>query len=503
MELLTVETMRIINLILLAAVTTMSSCKDNNAGPAADEILVNTRQIINSGYIGNGAQWDAYPNAYLNWNAPLTEADWQKLYKRLDYMRPKLMRVMIAAGWKYAGSGGYDAERNIEGLVRILQYCTDNDITVMFGDWGGEMVDAGNNTINESNLADAARYVDYLINTRSYTCIKYYTMVNEPNGDWSSTRGNYDLWKRAATFFYNELEKRGLTDRLSLAGPDIAIWDTNSTQWISDTERDLGGHTGLYDIHTYPAQFNVRNREYSKMIAAYKNEVPAGKKIVMGELGYKYGPSLDPALDNENKRRIASDPFAGDDSNMFVTDFFYGIDMANATMQLVNVGYSGMVAWNLDDAMHNNDGGSGKDLKVWGFWNILGEEVFGEAEKEMIRPWFYPSSLLSRYMQTGAQVFQVEILSRKRLGAIAVTKDGKYMIAVLNTTSDTQNIALRFDDDVLLTGCKKFIYSENERPVDNDGFPVPVEKGIDMNMGAGHSFEIGAETLVVFTNFDY
>ena len=495
--------MRTIGLILLTLVIMMSSCKDENTGPNSDEILVKTQQVINEGYIGNGAQWDAYPNAYLNWNAPLTEPDWQKLYKRLDYMRPKLMRVMIAAGWKYAHGGGYDEERNLEGLAKILQYCTDNDIIVMFGDWGGEMVDAGNDEINEKNLADAARYVDYLVNDKGFTCIKYYTMVNEPNGDWSSTRGSYDLWMRATTFFYDELEKRGLTDQLSLAGPDIAIWDTNSTHWISDTERDLGRQTGLYDIHTYPDQSSVRNREYTKMITAYKDEVPAGKKIVMGELGYKYSPTLDPVLDTENKRRIAEDPFAGDDSNMFVNDFFYGIDMANATMQLVNAGYSGMVAWNLDDAMHNNDGGYGKDLKVWGFWNILGEELFGGADQELIRPWFYPSSLLSRYMQTGAQVFQVEISSHKRLNAIAVAKDGKYMIAILNTTSSTQNLNLKFDDGILLSGCKKFIYSENERPTDNDGFPIPVEINIDMNMGAGYSFEIEPGTFIVFTNFDY
>ncbi|TRX59958.1 hypothetical protein FNH22_07850 [Fulvivirga sp. M361] len=492
-------------LILVLAIF-MGSCKSDDPGDtdvSSDEILVKTQEVINSSYIGNGAQWDAYPNAYLNWNSPISEADWQKMYKRLDYMRPKFMRVMIAAGWKYAQAGGYDEELHLEGLAKILQYCTDNDITVMFGDWGGGMVNAGNNTINEANLSDAARYVDYLINTKNFTCIKYYTMVNEPNGNWSATDGNYDLWKRAVTFFYDKLEERGLTDKLSIAGPDIAIWDTNFTNWITDTERDLGDQTGLYDIHTYPAQSVVRNREYTRVIAAYIDKVPDGKKIVMGELGYKYSPSLDLFLDTENKSRIAADPFAGDDSNMFVSDFFYGIDMANATMQLINVGYSGMIAWSMDDAMHNTNGGNGKDLKVWGFWNILGEELFGGADKEAIRPWFYPSSLLSRYMQTGTQVYKVEIPSKKRLNAIAVTRDGKYMVAVLNTTESTQNINLKFDNDTVLTGCKKFIYAETERPVDSDGFPVPVASNVEMNLGTGHSFEIEKETLVVFTNFDY
>lgn len=45
----------------------------------------------------------------------------------------------------------------------------------------------------------------------------------------------------------------------------------------------------------------------------------------------------------------------------------------------MNGGYSGIAAWMLDDAMHSSgDSGKTEDIKLWGMWNILGEEVFDD-----------------------------------------------------------------------------------------------------------------------------
>lgn len=494
-------------LLLLSLAIILNSCGKSSSVeeviPITDDfITVNTNQIINDSYIGNGAQWDAYPNAYIHWGQSISDSDWQKMFKRLDFMKPQLMRVVIAAGWKYAAGGGYDPEKYSEGLDKILQYCTDNNITVMFGDWGGGMVDSNQFTIDESKLRDAAKYVDYLINTKGFTCIKYYNLVNEPNGDWSSTNGDYDLWKKAVNFFYTELETLNLTSKLSMVGPDIAIWGTDLTSWVSNSAVDMDDKIGLYDIHTYPGQKTVRDGDYSQIIKAYIDKVPAGKKMVMGELGFKYDSARDKDLFDEDIKRKQADPYASnEDGNMFVKDFFYGIDMADATMQVVNAGYSGLVVWMLDDAMHNTRGDSGKDLKTWGFWNILGEELFGGAKEEEIRPWFYTSSLLSRYMQTGAKVLTVDVPNKRGLKAIAVEKDGKYMIAVLNSGYPSYDVSLKLDNQGL-TNVKKFIYSDELRPTDSDGLPVAQEENIDIP-AEGLSFEIEGQSLLLFTNMDY
>lgn len=51
--------------------------------------------VVNDSYIGNGAQWDPYQLDYGKGKLEISEADWKKLYDRLDFMRPQFIRIMI------------------------------------------------------------------------------------------------------------------------------------------------------------------------------------------------------------------------------------------------------------------------------------------------------------------------------------------------------------------------------------------------------------------------
>lgn len=124
----------------------------------------------------------------------------------------------------------------------------------------------------------------------------------------------------------------------------------------------------------------------------------------MGEIGFKFVAPEDSLFQQENLRRAEAKPHASmDDSQMFVYDSMYGTDMADALFQTINAGYSGSVVWMLDDAMHSKE--APDKLKIWGFWNIFGEEQFGSEEEE-VRPWFYAWSLLTRYMPAGSRAYK-------------------------------------------------------------------------------------------------
>ena len=359
-----------------------SSC----AAPQAVVVSIDATQTVSEGYIGNGAQWDPYQLDYGKGRMEISQADWKKLYARLDFMRPQFIRVMSNTT-SVMKDGVLEPERGLEHLSHILDYCQSRGVTVMFGDWGGGMVDARTDRIQEKNLAAAAAYIRFLIDEKGYSCIKYYNLVNEPNGYWSSTDGNYSLWARAIRYFYGELERLKMTDKLAVVGPDAAIWTADEAWWVDSCATYLRDEIGLYDIHTYPSKVTVNSGEYTDILHAYKRFVPAGKKIVMGEIGFKFVEPADSLYLQENLRRAEAKPHASmDDSQMFVYDYMYGTDMADALIQTVNAGYSGSVAWMLDDAMHTKE--SPDKLKIWGFWNIFGDELFG-AEEEVVRPWFY------------------------------------------------------------------------------------------------------------------
>ena len=130
-----------------------------------------------------------------------SEADWEKMYHRLDFMRPQFIRVMTNTT-SVMKDGILHPEQGLEHLSHILNYCQTRNVTVMFGDWGGSLVDSHKETINEENLTAAAEYVRFLIEEKGFSCIRYYNLINEPNGYWSATNGKYSLWARAIRFFH-------------------------------------------------------------------------------------------------------------------------------------------------------------------------------------------------------------------------------------------------------------------------------------------------------------
>ena len=83
-------------------------------------IRIDTDSISNTGYIGNGAQWDPYSLDYGSGHVDISQADWEKIYSRLDYMKPQYVRCMINSPFTYfnAETGKYERDRNKEYITR-------------------------------------------------------------------------------------------------------------------------------------------------------------------------------------------------------------------------------------------------------------------------------------------------------------------------------------------------------------------------------------------------
>ena len=165
-----------------------------------------------------------------------------------------------------------------------------------------------------------------------------------------------------------------LKRKVSLAAPDVVMSYKNPASeydtagWVARSAQDLGAQIGIYDVHAYPGQHEVRSGAYAEKLRRIRAEVPAGKKLILGEAGYKYSAPEDSLLKAEYDRRVAGHPFTkGSDCNMLCYDYFYGLDMPLLAMEVMNNGLSGVAAWMLDDAMHSNgDSGRTEDVKILG-----------------------------------------------------------------------------------------------------------------------------------------
>ena len=501
----------IINTLIVLTVLSSCSCnqdRQNNCGisdkrqelPGSETavpeeiaydctVTVDASSFVSEDYIGNGVQWDPYEVS------DISDADWQKLYSRLDFMKPQFIRMMHNIGEK-TENGVLIKEAGLEHLMHLLDYCQSRNITVMFGDWGGSIADPEKGTINETLLRNIAVYLDFLINSKGYDCIKYYNLINEPNGYWSQTKGDYALWSRAVRFFWDEARKLGLDSKISMAAPDVAIWTDEETFWVSNTVRDFPEITGIYDIHTYPSKITVNSGQYTEIIKAYKDASAPGSKIVMGEIGFKYQEPEDAAYQAENLKRAGDLAHAStEDSQMFVYDYMYGTDMADAVFQTINAGYSGCVAWMLDDAMHYKEPGK---LKIWGFWNIFGDERYG-AEHETVRPWFYAWSLLCRYIPRGTDFYTVNVSDTDGIKAIAGVHDGKRTIAVVNVSKEEKAVKVTSDNLGDMDNVRKYIYGEGLFATEGDCTMHPSATDMDFSPSKGEILKLPGESLILLT----
>ena len=306
--------------------------------------VIVSEEALSVDYIGNGVEWDPYDEAEA-WGASISESDWQKLFQRLNYMQPGYVRCMINSPYRYYDwrTGHYDKNRNIESISRLLKYCTEKKITVMYGEFNPptEAMKSDSHWVDMS-----VDYLNYLVNDLGFDCIRYFVIFNEPDGHWAYPNGDYELWKSMLLRFHRKMQEYpGLSEKVTFAGPDVVVNYTNpasaynSVGWVKKTAEDVDNLLGVYDIHAYPGQAEVRKGDYAGILAKYKQEVPAGKKIILGEAGFKYGQPADSLLMQEYTRRVQSHPCTkGSDCNMMVYDYFYGLDMALLCIEVMNSG---------------------------------------------------------------------------------------------------------------------------------------------------------------------
>lgn len=199
------------------------------AAGCTHERIVISEVPVSEGFVGNGVEWSAYPHAdseEAEWGYLMTDEKLRRVFERLDYMKPRIVRIMDVAAWRYYK--GVDAQGEplldfacdeVRMVCRLLEYCQSRGITVLIGDYGvpGFWGYAGGiDRVDDPRYIDmTTRYLTYLKRERGFDCIRYYIITNEPNGDWACTRGDWEQWKRGIALMHASFERAGSRHRAS------------------------------------------------------------------------------------------------------------------------------------------------------------------------------------------------------------------------------------------------------------------------------------------------
>lgn len=470
------------------------------AGCSVDRLNV-TSEVINADYIGNGAEWDPYDEA-SSWGCEISEADWAKIFHRLDFMRMGFVRCMINSPYTYYDNGKYDRERHSCNILKLLQYCQDKGIHVIYGEFNPPAWDMKG---DQEWIDMSVDYLNWLVTDKGFDCIKEFVIFNEPDGNWASTNGDYAFWKTMAERFHAKMASYpGLLDKVALAAPDAVVGYHNPASpfdckgWVENAVADVSDIAGLFEVHAYPGQNAVRSGKFTESLRELRELVPADRKIVLGEAGYKYfSDPADSLLAQEYWRRAETCPFTkGSDCNMLADEFFYGLDLALLGMEVMNNGYSAVAIWMLDDAMHSSgDSGKTEDVKIWGLWNSLGEEVFGDASLEEVKPAYYAWSLMCRYFPNGCDIVRTE--GGEGIRSSACVKDGKTTVAMLNLGDADKTMELVLPSS--LENGALYLYEEDHLKWDGNGWPEPVKTGLN---GRKMSVTVPAGSFALVTDME-
>ena len=473
------------------------------------QITVDTDAPLCTNFLGFGVQWSPYP-----W-FDITDAAWQKMLERLDFMRVPIVRLMTRSytycdGFDAAGKPIYQWDNHrMKKMYRLLDYCEAHHVKVILGEWDHPSSQQDRPDIETDKLQQyhmdendprwhriIADEVDYLRNVKHYTCIVYFNLLNEPNSN-SSGRIPFEKWKSAIAALNAEFAKRGLAKDITIIGPDVCFLPRDGF-WIDLTVQQCSKEISAYDFHYYAPAAELESGYLEKYCWLKKDYIdrfdPQGrtKPFFMGEAGMTGGPVQ---------------PQGGNDSQPHIYEHNYGVWMADYNLQCARAGMAGTIAWDLDDAMHinKNKDNAWPDItktlfKKWGFWNSLANEI-GHPEDLNLRPWFYTWSLLSRNFPPGCTTLKTSATLVPGLRTLAAkTADGNICVALVNDSDASQQIQVTVPGSFPPRAAwKRYNYFPADQPVDHNGFPVPKEVLPNTALATGLLIDLPARSLVLFT----
>jgi hypothetical protein len=363
-------------------------------------ITIRADKPVVPNFLGFGAEWDPgfwTQGAYKTGKdakamSGVTEQDWELVVKRIRWMRLPLVRMMILSRWCTEGDGKFNWEtREMQSLYRHLDVCQKEDIQVILTDWG--CVPSWTKVAGYSGIGDPkyaagiGTYLDYLVNERKYSCIRYFILVNEPNFE----AGGYDNWKQGVLNVAQVLGERKLNEKIRFLGSDMSGADDWHRKAVDQLQAALGG----YDFHRYPPEAEVRSGKLERYVAGM----------------WQYALTKDPQARNKPllvaEAGVFSPGFTASQNPLHL-NYEYGLYMADYAAQAVNAGSQAVLAWMLDDSSHENF--------TWGMWKNKGGNF-------ALKPWFHTWGLLTRCFPRGSSIAAAVPASPMAVGAFPVTSE--------------------------------------------------------------------------------
>lgn len=493
----------------LTFITTIALSSCGSSAVDLDNIVFSEDNIVQSSYGGLGVEMGVYEDTDR-----LSPSSEERIIANLKKLNPVRIRCMVSYDWfvsDFNDQGDDDKSNDTwkynfankwgNNLDLLLTYCQENNIQVAFGSWNvvGTLVDDVWNMMDEctSDIRWAkmnAFVLDYLVNQKGFTCIRWLVNGNEPNylgiqGSSKNWNNSLEKWIQGVKNVRAALDAKGLSN-IGIVGGDTTGLEGTVSYWtgianeIPDKVADYGAHLYLSNYYIDGGTVLDSIMDLNKDIHAIDPGYGTQRPLNIWECGL---------LDGKN---------ASTDSNSLIRTVSYGVRMADFTIQTALGGVNSVVYWDFDDAMHFMYSGGTPTPKRWGMFSSLASD---QAYDQELRPWFHSSALLTNLMRPGSKVYGSLVNNRllnkdfRCLGVINEDNSSGGFVAV-NRGIATVNKTFVFDKQIAGSG-KLYIYTFGEGTIrlDDAGYIIPNYE-IDGSLNKRLSVNIAANSLLIVSS---
>lgn len=261
--------------------------------------------------------------------------------------------------------------------------------------------------------------------------------------------------------------------KIKIVGPDV--YDGQEAWIRQSTSDDLKDIIELTEVHRYAPKSEVESGLIEEKLKSWK----------------KLAETLNPKI-KQDGFALGEMGLAGTgpgDCQLGVRNYEYGVDIFDYALQATRAGLKFGSVWGFEDSMHlqstdvvttfkdkygpaatteegrqykvhtpTGDPNIDNDIKIWGFWNELGEEMAAQnsannvtgrpntvqASDEKIRPWYYTWSMFCRYFPAGMKILETTDSGidavRATAGLLPNGVKSDVSIAVVNSTGKEKTI---------------------------------------------------------------
>lgn len=501
-----------ISLLGLVALLSVFSCaKGNEDKPVVvdkDNIAFANEDIIQTSFGGLGVEWGAYEDT-----DKIAEGGWERVINYMNHLEAARIRLMINYDWfcqDFDNKGNTDPEddtwtynftnKYAKNMIEILEYCQIHGIDVAFGAWNviGDL--SGNDVwgMMEKVTSDirwakiTADTLNFLVNQKGFSCIKWFVNSNEPNfkgteGSSKNYNNTYEIWEQGVKNVRKALDDIGLRN-IGIVGGDATGFE-GIEEYFTGISKNIPDLVADYGAHLYLSNIAVDRGEMLDSIKTIYNIVK------------KNDPGIGIVRDADIWEAGLRDGKTALDCQTLIATPDYAVRMVDFTLQCLAGGVNGVVYWDFDDAMHFMYNESSTTAKEWGMFSSLAEAGSGKQE---LRPWYHSTSLLTHLFKKGNKIYspaQNDTSVNKTFRSIAtINQDGTQggFVAVNAGTATTRKTFYLGDQ---VQGDKLYIYhfAQDTYRLGDDGFIEPNDI-IDGSLNKKITLDIPSRAAVIISN---